>query len=220
MILDTKESGVKTVTSQGQRITLPRMFDAIIPILFLLSCLAAAAGAVVDFMEMVECFVLDFSDAFWQIPIHPDEQKFFCAKGRIRGKVKFFAFLRAPQGSSAAPTLWGRVAALLMRLTQSLFSPDELRLVCYVDDPFAAVRGTPERRRLLVTLMVLVWNALGFKFAFRKGQMGITVTWIGITITIEQGGIRARVKQAIIDDMMTDLDTFKKLNVISKKALH
>ena len=133
---------------------------------------------------------------------------------------KWIAFLRAPQGSSAAPTLWGRVAALLMRLTQSLFSPDELRLVCYVDDPFAAVRGTPERRRLLVTLMVLVWNALGFKLAFRKGQLGITVTWIGITVTIEQGGIRAKVKQAIIDDVMTDLDTFSKKNVITKKELH
>ena len=52
MILDTKESGVKTVTAQGQRITLPRMFDAIIPILFLLSCMAAAAGAVIDFLDI------------------------------------------------------------------------------------------------------------------------------------------------------------------------
>ena len=68
--------------------------------------------------------------------------------------------------------------------------------------------------------MVLVWNALGFKLAFRKGQLGVTVTWIGITVTIEQGGIRAKVKQAIIDDIMTDLATFKGANVIWKKDLH
>ena len=107
-----------------------------------------------------------------------------------------------------------------MRLTQSLFDPDELRLVCYVDDPFAAIRGTYERRRLLTTVMVLVWNALGFKLAFRKGQLGATVTWIGITVTIEHNGVRARVKQAIIDDIMSDLAAFGKTNIISKKDLH
>ena len=105
---------------------------------------------------------------------------------------KWIAFLRTPQGSSAAPTLWGRVAALLMRLTQSLVDPDELRLVCYVDDPFAAIRGTPERQKLIATMMILVWNALGFKLAFSKGQFGIKITWIGITITVEEKGIPLR----------------------------
>jgi hypothetical protein len=42
--------------------------------------------------------------------------KYFCATGLIGGVRKRIAFLRTPQGSSAAPTLWGRVAALLMRL--------------------------------------------------------------------------------------------------------
>lgn len=66
-----------------------------------------------------------------------------------------------------------------MRLTQSLYDPSELRLVCYVDDPLAAVRGTAAERRLYVAIMVLVWEALGFKLAFAKGQVGKTVTWIG-----------------------------------------
>jgi hypothetical protein len=216
MILDTKQSRVKRATTQSQRVTLPRPFDAILHLLFLMTISMACAGGA----DGLIAFVLDFSDAFWQIPLLQAELRYYCATGLIHGIRKWIAFLRAPQGSSAAPTLWGRVAALLMRLTQSLFSPDEVRLVCYVDDPFAAVRGTPERRRLLITLMVLVWNALGFKLAFRKGQLGVTVTWIGMTVTIEQGGIRARVKQAIIDDILADLDAFEKENVISKKVLH
>ena len=138
----------------------------------------------------------------------------------IRGLRKWIAFLRAPQGASASPTLWGRVAALLSRLTQSLVDPNELRLVCYVDDPFAAIRGTPERRRLIATLIILVWSALGCKLAFSKGQMGITITRIGITITIEKDGFRAKVKQAIIDDILIDLEKFRSQNVITKKDLH
>ena len=120
MILDTKESGVKTITSQAQRLTLPSPFDAILQILFLLACVASGVSGA---WEMVETFVLDFSDAYWQIPIHKAEQQFFCATSLIGGKRKWFVFLRAAQGSSAGGTLWNRLSALLMRLTQSLYDP-------------------------------------------------------------------------------------------------
>ena len=121
--------------------------------------------------EEVDAFVLDFTDAFWQIPISPAEQKYFCAKGLINGKRKIIAFQRAAQGSSAAPTLWGRLAALVCRITQSLFKPDEVRLVCYVDDPLAALRGDEADRKLYAAIMV-VWSALGFKLAFAKRAAG------------------------------------------------
>ena len=52
--------------------------------------------------------------------------------------------------------------------------------------------------------MILVWNALGFKLAISKGQFGIKITWIGITITAEEKGIRAKVKQEIIEDILCD----------------
>ena len=39
MILDTKQSGVKTITGQLQRVILPRLFDAILQLLYVL-CLA------------------------------------------------------------------------------------------------------------------------------------------------------------------------------------
>ena len=77
----------------------------------------------------MSAFVLDFSDAFWQIPISPAEEKHFCDIGLIDEKRKWIAFQRAAQGSAAAPTLWGRLAALIMRLTQSLFEPTMRRMM-------------------------------------------------------------------------------------------
>ena len=66
MILDTKQSGVTAVTSQAQRVTLPRLFDATLQNLFLLTFVASGIKGA---WEIVEAFVLDFSDAYWQIPI-------------------------------------------------------------------------------------------------------------------------------------------------------
>ena len=72
MILDTKESGLKHCSAKHQRVLLPRLLDAITQGLNLLSECGAE--------ESVDWFVLDYSDAFWQVPLHPDERRFFCAK--------------------------------------------------------------------------------------------------------------------------------------------
>lgn len=216
MILDTKASGVKAITTQAQRINLPRLFDAIIQILVLLTFAAARLDTGID----VESFVLDFSDAYYQIPIHRSEQRYFCATGRIRRQKRYIAFLRAAQGSSAAGTLWARLAALLMRLTQSIADPSELRLACYVDDPIAAVSGTAANRQLLIAMMILLWEALGFRLAYAKGQRGRTVTWIGGTLVIGPQGVTATVKDSIIDDIVADINAFLATNLVSKKKLH
>ena len=113
----------------------------------------------------------------------------------------------------------GRLAALLSRLTQSLFDPRVLRRMCYVDDPLAALRGNSEERKLNAAIMVLTWSALGFKLAFPTGQLSTTVTWIGGTFTAEAEGVRVVVKESIIQDILDDLHRFSNLNVISVKEL-
>ncbi len=129
--------------------------------------------------------VLDFTEDFWQITIAPEEQRFFTATAILGGQRKFIAFLRAAQGSRAAPLLWARVAALVMRLTQSLFSPEDFRLMCFVDDPLAVIAGTPWERKVRAAMVILVWEALKFKLAYQKGQLDTGVTWIGGTLTAE-----------------------------------
>ena len=91
--------------------------------------------------EDMEFMVLDFSDAFWQVPLHPEERRFFCAKVQIAGVTKYVVFLRTVQGSRSAPLSWARVAAILMRLTQSAVGKNNARLHCFVDDPIASLKA-------------------------------------------------------------------------------
>ena len=64
MILDTKESWVKHATWKSQRVILPRLFDAVLRILALMPITFQ-----LQMPPTVEAFVLDFTDAFWQIPV-------------------------------------------------------------------------------------------------------------------------------------------------------
>ena len=84
-----------------------------------------------------EQFVIDWADAFWQMPTDPSERRFFVTQ--FCGA--YFVFIRLAQGSRGAPSGWGRMAALLMRLSMGLFYPSEARSQCYVDDPLFALRG-------------------------------------------------------------------------------
>ncbi len=70
MILDTKESGIKHVTSPSQRVILPKLLGAVLLMLFLIALSTGAAGS-------ISSFVLDFSDPFWQIPIGDGELRCF-----------------------------------------------------------------------------------------------------------------------------------------------
>ena len=116
--------------------------------------------------------------------------------------------------------LRARVCALIMRLCQGLIDPTVLNLMCYVDDPVAAIRGTPEERQVHAATLILVWEALGCAMAYRKGQLDDTVTWIGGALTTEAEGVRAKVKADIVSDICLELDRMLNLNIIPLKELH
>ena len=116
--------------------------------------------------------VLDFSEAFWQIPLHPDERKFFGARLTINGVIRYLLYLRTVQGSRGAPLSWARTAALLMRLTFSFFDESTIRMLCFVDDPLVVLRRTESERLFMKALIILVWEALGFPLSYSKGQQG------------------------------------------------
>ena len=90
MILDTKVSGLKKCSAKHQRVLLPRLLDAVLGGLQL--------NAKCKNSEQMEWFVLDFSEAFWQVPLAASERRFFCAKLAIDGKEQFLVFLRTVQG--------------------------------------------------------------------------------------------------------------------------
>jgi hypothetical protein len=213
MILDTKAALIKYVSRKGQRVILPRLLDAILQALRLMGDCQEGEG--------VEWMVLDFTDAFWQIRLHPEERKFFCCRIKHKGKQKYIVFLSTAQGSRGAPLTWARFAALVMRLTQSLFDRNSLRLQCFVDDPIAAIKGSELRRKVVIAVITLVWEALGCQLAYAKGQRGNAADWIGgeLDINIDEGILTAQVKKAIVVDITMMLEEFNTVNLIPLKKL-
>jgi hypothetical protein len=67
-----------------------------------------------------------------------------------------------------------------MRASQSLAVSDvqdqaptdneHLALSCFVDDPFIALQGTEEERRIALAVLLLFWLVLGFRMAWQKGH--------------------------------------------------
>jgi hypothetical protein len=106
-----------------------------------------------------------------------------------------------------------------MRLTQSLFQPDTVRLHCFVDDPIASIRGTPSDRKRCAAVMILVWEALNFGLAYRKGQLSSRAVWIGGTLEFTASGIDAAIKESIVTDITDALTRFEGTNVVSRKEL-
>ena len=106
-----------------------------------------------------------------------------------------------------------------MRLTQSLFPQGVLALHCFVDDPIATIKGTTEERQLTVATIVVTWEALNFQLAYKKGQFGAQAVWIGGQLTVTDQGIRAEVKQAIVDDIKSDIVKFLSTNLVSRDDL-
>ena len=135
IILDCKQSGLSAKTRRRYKIVLPKSTDAVRDALILLSARLPP--------EEAEIFVLDFTNAFWNVPLHSKERKWFV--GRVRGK--WLVYNTTAQGSRNGPLAWCTLAGLLSRLTQGLFCPRQvMRMQTYVDDPAITVMGIKTRR--------------------------------------------------------------------------
>jgi hypothetical protein len=208
LLLDCKVSGANSHTTQWERIILPLVSDVIQDSLDLAS---RCEGA-----EDISYFVLDFKDAFWMLPLLKCEQKYFVAFHN----GTFIVWLRVAQGSRNGPQLWGRIAALLGRFSQSLFPQDRMRLQIYTDDPIGTLRGLPAQRRRMCAVLVVAWLVLGLNLAFAKGQLGPEVTWTGHLIAYRmQTHIFVTIKDEFMTDFRATTDAIQKQNVISIKDL-
>ena len=94
VVLDVKESRVTSITRRTHRVVHPRISDAIADALEMMSHLEPG--------QEVERLVLDFVDAFWNVPLRQSERRFFT--GKIADTS--FIFLRASQGSRNIPLSW------------------------------------------------------------------------------------------------------------------
>ena len=145
--------------------------------------------------EEAKLFVQDAEYAYWQIPLDPLEQRYYCCMLRMpNGTVSYLVYMVTAQGSRGAPLSWSVIFGLIGRCVLSVLRdpamPGATTMQTYVDDPALALRGTTGERRLQVARAMLTWTILGVPLALTKGQFGTTINWIGATFTVLPGGRR------------------------------
>ena len=172
LIHDLRRSLVNSEVVIKERLVLPRLSDLIDDTIdMMLKCREN---------ESVELVVLDFADAFKHLHVSPAEQPYLAGKA-WRG---VFVYRVVLFGIGSGPLVWGRVAAAVLRVTQSLLA-DYGRSECFVDDTVLALRGKPSTRRRSLFMVLLLWQILGLKLAWRKLERGRVVRWIGAEIHLK-----------------------------------
>ena len=130
LIVDLRRSGANSLVQLGERIVLPRLWDAVVDTLHL-----ARRAKGEDGLEMM---VMDWADAYHSISVKDQDIPFQVVRGP---SGDYFAYLTLPFCGGAAPLIWGRAGAWLGRSGSSLFHPDEARIEVYVDDPWSCFSG-------------------------------------------------------------------------------
>ena len=215
LILDCKESTVNEHAWKGGRLLLPRAADVLDDTLGLLRQVEGTSA------QVEWLLVLDYSDWFFQVPLHPKERRHFA----FASKGKFAVYLVQAQGSINAPFVCGRVAALIARLTQGAFGTEILKLQIYVDDPCISVCGLDRQRDVNLAILILMWRALGIKLAFKKADRGQPVQWIGTTLQLEKVGtasakVIVTAKERLIEELRASTTRHLRVNLISTKELN
>ena len=155
----------------SERIVLPRLCDAVEALLGIMESCGKE--------EDVEIIVSDFSDAFHTMGVNEQERKHQVVAA-ADGSYRIYATVVFGGGGSVL--IWGRGAAFLGRSGQSLFSPPELRLESFVDDPWSVWLGTDAARKCNMAVLLLWWSVLGLDIAWHKISIGRCVLWIGADV--------------------------------------
>ena len=129
-------------------------------------------------------FVLDFKDAFKQLKVAPDESRYLAGTAPLHGVEGYFVYTSLLFGAKSGPLLWGRLAALLMRITAAMLDPTKAGHQCYVDDPFGAHGGDVVSQDITLAAVILLWQVLGLEMSWDKGMRGDSVDWLGALIQI------------------------------------
>ena len=212
IILDAKQSEVTSATSREYRSVMPRLTDAVTDALCMMSNLEED--------ETLEQLIADISDAFWLIPLHPKERRFFVAS--FQGK--FLVFERTAQGSRGAPLTFCTIMGLATRLLQSLLLRDRLHMKRHkqdarTDDPWIIGKGTATQVNRIFSIVLLTWCLFGFPVATHKATRGRSLKWIGMYISLFPDRVEVSIPPDKVDELERMTLDFPKSNVVSVKAL-
>ena len=210
LILDARRSRANDLAKTAQRITLPRPTDGVEDILILMDHDDKTGNG-----HDIEQLVADYVDAYWLMPLARSERKYQVAKWR----GQYLIFLRTGQGTRASSLTWSHFSALVARLVQAGFETTEFRMQVYTDDPHITVKGSKERRDLLMAAAITSWIMVGLDVAFHKARRGKAVEWIGSLITVVDGGVHLEVKPQLWQEVRDTVETWLHSNVVSVREL-
>eukprot|EP00435_Cladocopium_sp_Y103_P050142 s2443_g15.t1 len=202
IILDCKRSQVSKIARRTHKAVLPRVSDAVH------SLLASMSSG-----DNVTMLVADVTDAFWLIPLHFSERKYFVARLR----EKYYVFTRTAQGSRGAPLTFAAVLSVAARWVAS--ADPTMKLQVYVDDPLAILRGSVQEQQRLACLVVTMWSIMGFPIATHKAVLSQALIWIGVKLHIQESQVVAEVPASKVQELDKLLEEAMQSNVISKKSL-
>ena len=181
----------------------------------------ALHGCVAD--ETVTLFIADVADAFWLIPLHQQERRYFVAK--LRGR--YYVFLRTAQGSRGAPLTFAVIMALATRFVQSTLCHSRQRdgtpegmMQVYVDDPLTVLKGTEQRQKRLACMISVAWMLLLVPIKFHKAILSHTAAWIGVPLEITRDEVIVEVTEAKLTELLQLISDALAGNVIPSKKLH
>ena len=208
IIWDMRESGINCKCDPSERITLPRLTDAVHDAL--------------DLMREGESPVLaavDIQDAFHNIPAGEDK-KFTMALAEMEDrKNHFIVYDVLVFGSKSSPTVWGRYAALLGRILSAVVP--EARTQVYVDDPLITLPNGSGQGIETLTRILLCTYVLGYPLKLAKASAGHSVKWIGATINVDNANkhVVVTIPQDKVEKLLSECKAMLKSPVTGVRSL-
>lgn len=173
LVHDLRRSGVNSTIKFSERLVLPRLRDLAEDVMVLMENRLPG--------ERVALMSLDYKDAFKQMPVRRNEKR--CLSGQAMGG--YFIYHAVLFGVRTGPLVWARMAALVGRISQSMFRSLRSRIQLYVDDPMVTMRGTQEQIHDMCDKILLLWTLLGLQISWGKGARGCNAEWIGANVYID-----------------------------------
>ena len=214
LVVDSKRSEVSGATRKFERTMLPRGLDVCHDTLDLMASSKHIIGSR-EGEAAVEFLIADFKDAFFILPNHPEERRYFV----VMHRGKYTVFLKTTQGSRGAPLTWARLAALVARFTQAVIGTATARISTYVDDPIVVSVAPKNQRDKTFAMVLLLWSALDLPLSLTKAVRGFTVSWTSAKFTPYHGGLQVEVKETIVTDAQEMTTAIMRENTISRKKL-
>ena len=188
LIIDLLRSGGNDKCVTPERIVLPRPDDVIRMVKDMKSL---EPSLLQKYKELgmstedwgAELVTADLSDAYMHYAVHGAELK-HCLTPDVMEDT-YLCFVAMLFGLKAAPLVMGRLAAQLARFLQSMYSPSEVQMQIYMDDPLACLVGGKARSDRNLALMLLTMGALGLTLAWHKGHRADRLVWIGVTFRLD-----------------------------------